>query len=582
MEPSKLFTISDNTTFVPGPVINAADKKTFRTCFRILVLSVQAVTLILVIVTLGELVRMINDQGLSNQLSSITDKIRESATMIASAVGVMNQVIHGVTVSLPLQIEGNQNQLLSALATICTSKKQISNCSTNIPLVNDLRFINGINKFIIEDYATHDFSIGHPLNMPSFIPTATSPNGCTRIPSFSLGKTHWCYTHNVINANCKDHTSSNQYVSMGILVQTASGYPMFKTLKIQYLSDGLNRKSCSIATVPDGCAMYCYVSTQLETDDYAGSSPPIQKLTLLFYNDTVTERTISPSGLEGNWATLVPGVGSGIYFENKLIFPAYGGVLPNSTLGVKLAREFFRPFNPYNPCSGPQQDLDQRALRSYFPSYLSNRRVQSAFLVCAWNQILVTNCELVVPSNNQTLMGAEGRVLLINNRLLYYQRSTSWWPYELLYEISFTFTSSGQSSVNMSWIPIYSFTRPGSGNCSGENVCPMTCVSGVYLDPWPLTPYSHQSGINRNFYFTGALLNSSTTRVNPTLYVSALNNLKVLAPYGTQGLSASYTTTTCFQDTGDASVYCVYIMELASNIVGEFQILPVLTRLTIT
>ncbi|KAA5711538.1 hypothetical protein F3G29_29310, partial [Klebsiella pneumoniae] len=88
------------------------------------------------------------------------------------------------------------------------------------------------------------------------------------IPSFSLTKTHWCYTHNVILNGCQDHVSSNQFVSMGIIEPTSAGFPSFRTLKTLYLSDGVNRKSCSISTIPGGCMMYCFVSTQPERDDY--------------------------------------------------------------------------------------------------------------------------------------------------------------------------------------------------------------------------------------------------------------------------------------------------------------------------
>lgn len=582
MNPSKIFSIADHDAFYPREHQGPAGKRTFRTCFRILVISLQISILVIGVIILGELVRHINDQSFLLQLELAIEKVKDAAALIASTMSVMNQIIYGITVSLPLQIEGNQNQLLATISSICTESKTLTNCSSSIPLLNDVRFINGIGKFLITDTKMHSFSMSAPLNMPSFIPTATASTGCTRIPSFSLSSTHWCYTHNVINSNCKDHTSSNQYVSMGILIQTASGYPMFKTLKIQYLSDGLNRKSCSITAVPDGCAMYCYVSTQKEVDDYAGSSPPTQKLIILFYNDTILERTIIPPNLERNWATIAPGVGSGVFYENKIIFPAYGGILPESTLGQQMSGEFFRPVNPYNPCPGDTNELNQRALQSYFPSYFSSRRIQSAFLVCNWNQILTTNCELIIPSDYQVMMGAEGRVMLINNQLIYYQRSTSWWPYELLYEMKFYVDGNGTTAVNMSWIPIYSFTRPGWDQCNGQNVCPLNCLSGVYIDAWPLSQYSLANDINRNFYFTGALLNSSTQRINPTLYVSALSNMKYSTPYGPTGLQAAYTTTTCFQDTGDQSIYCVYIMELASNIVGEFQILPVLTRLTIS
>ncbi|KAA5737439.1 hypothetical protein F3G21_20905, partial [Acinetobacter baumannii] len=121
------------------------------------------------------------------------------------------------------------------------------------------------------------------------------------------------------------------------------GFPSFRTLKTLYLSDGVNRKSCSISTIPGGCMMYCFVSTQPERDDYFSAANPEQRIIIMYYNDTIVERIINPPGVLDVWATLYPGTGSGVYYLGWVLFPIYGGVIKDTSLWNSQANKYFIP-----------------------------------------------------------------------------------------------------------------------------------------------------------------------------------------------------------------------------------------------
>lgn len=160
--------------------------------------------------------------GSNSGLGSITD-------LLNNILSVANQIIYNSAVALPLQLDTLESTLLTAIKSLHTSDKLEQNCSWGAALINDNRYINGINQFYFSIAEGRNLTLGPLLNIPSFIPTATTPEGCTRIPSFSLTKTHWCYTHNVILNGCQDHVSSNQFVSMGIIEPTSAGFPSFRT-----------------------------------------------------------------------------------------------------------------------------------------------------------------------------------------------------------------------------------------------------------------------------------------------------------------------------------------------------------------
>nr|WEU70865.1 MAG: hemagglutinin-neuraminidase [Tiger orthorubulavirus] len=550
----------------------------FRTTTLIFLCTLLALSISILygsLITQKQIMSQAGSTGSNSRLGSITD-------LLNNILSVANQIIYNSAVALPLQLDTLESTLLTAIKSLQTSDKLEQNCSWSAALINDNRYINGINQFYFSIAEGRNLTLGPLLNIPSFIPTATTPGGCTRIPSFSLTKTHWCYTHNVILNGCQDHVSSNQFVSMGIIEPTSAGFPSFRTLKTLYLSDGVNRKSCSISTVPGGCMMYCFVSTQPERDNYFSTAPPEQRIIIMYYNDTIVERIINPSGVLDVWATLNPGTGSGVYYLGWVLFPIYGGVIKDTSLWNNQANKYFIPQMVAALCSQNQATQVQNAKSSYYSSWFGNRMIQSGILACPLQQDLTNECLVLPFSNDQVLMGAEGRLYMYGDSVYYYQRSNSWWPMTMLYKVTITFTNGQPSAISAQNVPTQQVPRPGTGDCSATNRCPGFCLTGVYADAWLLTNPSSTSTFGSEATFTGSYLNSATQRINPTMYIA--NNTQIISSqqFGSSGQKAAYGHTTCFRDTGSVMVYCIYIIELSSSLLGQFQIVPFIRQVTLS
>uniref|UniRef100_A0AAU7E3E8 Hemagglutinin-neuraminidase n=1 Tax=Rousettus bat paramyxovirus TaxID=3141904 RepID=A0AAU7E3E8_9MONO len=561
----------------------ATSKRTCRMVFRTITLLFLAT---LIALTIAILVEVTHTQP-SNPDQSNTDEyagpLKNILTAVNSAIQLLNQILYNAAIAIPLKIDSTESVILAAIRDLQFSGQSAANCSSQASLLNDAKYINGINQYILPYNYAGNPGLGPLLNIPSFIPSATAPGGCTRIPSFSLVKTHWCYTHNVILNGCADSKSSNQYVSMGIIEQSSAEFPIFRTMKTLYLSDGINRKSCSIIAIPGGCSLYCYVATKTEQEDYAASIPSELRLTFYYFNDTLVERVLSIPNITGNWATVNPAAGSGVYHMGYLAFPVYGGLIQNSPLWTEQQGNFFYPKNPSKSCLGTQQQLTNLAQSSYTLPYFSNRLIQSAILICPLNDQQTDQCSVVMFNNSQVMMGAEGRLYSIGQDLYYYQRGSSWWPASLLYKINTDFSQGIPPLISAQWVQSYLVPRPGSSPCTATNFCPAVCITGVYADVWPLNePFPTQlNNQNPGYVFAGAFLWADSSRVNPTFYISGASQFKNTSGFPDSNQKAAYTTTTCFQNTGSKKVYCLSIIEMGDSLMGEFQIIPFLREVLI-
>ncbi|CAA45568.1 heamagglutinin-neuraminidase [Orthorubulavirus simiae] len=560
------------------------NKRTFRAVFRTLIILITLTILALSAAILYEVTHTSNGSESNNQVFDPTDTLNAITGNIKSMIALLNQILYNAAIALPLKIDSTESVLLAAIKDLQFSNPASQNCSSGGNLLNDALYINGINQYLLSNSFAGTVGLGPLLNIPSFIPSATAPGGCTRIPSFSLTKTHWCYSHNVILAGCADSKASNQYLAMGIVEQSSADFPFFRTMRTLYLSDGINRKSCSIVAIPGGCALYCYVATKTEQEDYAATTPSELRLTFYYYNETLVERTLTIPNVTGNWATLNPAVGSGVYHLGYLAFPVYGGLIQNSAAWNSQFGSYFLPQNPAVQCSGSAEQQINTAKGSYVVNWFSGRLIQSAVLVCPLSDQLTDQCRVVLFNNSETMMGAEGRLYTIGGDLYYYQRSSSWWTASLLYKINTDFSQGLPPLIEAQWVPTYLVPRPGAQPCSAGNFCPANCITGVYADVWPMNnPFpAGSSGVNPNYLFGGAFLWADVARVNPTFYMASATQYKNTTGFPNSNQKAAYTSTTCFQNTGSKKIYCLFIIEMGSSLMGEFQIVPFLREVIIT
>nr|UCZ51390.1 HN [Eptesicus fuscus orthorubulavirus] len=569
----------DNTDILDD--YTAKFKRTWRTLFRCLMLVGVSLTLCMILIIIIKLPTCPDCKQNQQMLNIVTHLSKEFGGFSSSVVSMLNQITYGVTVLTPIKQNSMENAIISRVRDYCKMQVHINNtqdCINYEPL-HDSEYLDGINKFFIPEQEGITLSFGPLLDYPNFIPTATTPHGCTRIPSFSLGNKHWCYTHNIILQGCADSSVSNQYVSMGSLQTLKSGLPFFKVTHAHYLSDGRNRKSCSIVAVPGGCLLYCMIVTKLEQEDYASLEPETQLLTFIGYNGTIFERSINPTSLKGNWATMVPGAGAGIFYYNKVIFPAYGGAISGSSVYQSETGKYLLKNSVKLPCSMSQQEKVSEAQNSYTLHYFSQRMIKSAFLICDWDQIYTTNCTILTPSNDQVFMGAEGRLYAIGDQIYYYQRGSSWWPFPALYHVVLNMSGQNPTLTSVTLKQIEVAPRPGMSTCPGNHACPQECITGVYQDIWPLSIPRDSTSESFKSFLTGMYLNDPLVRENPTFYLARNLGIIVEERFKEYHQIAAYSSTTCFVQTSTSKLYCVYLLEVGSATIGEFQIIPFLREI---
>ncbi|ABQ23937.1 attachment protein [Orthorubulavirus mapueraense] len=552
-------------------------KRTWRSFFRFSVLVVTITSLALSIITLIGVNRISTAKQISNAFAAIQANILSSIPDIRPINSLLNQLVYTSSVTLPLRISSLESNVLAAIQEACTYRDSQSSCSATMSVMNDQRYIEGIQVYSGSFLDLQKHTLSPPIAFPSFIPTSTTTVGCTRIPSFSLTKTHWCYTHNYIKTGCRDATQSNQYIALGTIYTDPDGTPGFSTSRSQYLNDGVNRKSCSISAVPMGCALYCFISVKEEVDYYKGTVPPAQTLILFFFNGTVHEHRIVPSSMNSEWVMLSPGVGSGVFYNNYIIFPLYGGMTKDKAEKRGELTRFFTPKNSRSLCKMNDSVFSNAAQSAYYPPYFSSRWIRSGLLACNWNQIITTNCEILTFSNQVMMMGAEGRLILINDDLFYYQRSTSWWPRPLVYKLDIELNYPDSHIQRVDQVEVTFPTRPGWGGCVGNNFCPMICVSGVYQDVWPVTNPVNTTD-SRTLWVGGTLL-SNTTRENPASVVTSGGSISQTVSWFNQTVPGAYSTTTCFNDQVQGRIFCLIIFEVGGGLLGEYQIVPFLKEL---
>ncbi|UBB42364.1 attachment glycoprotein [Wufeng Rhinolophus sinicus rubulavirus 1] len=563
-------------------------RNTWRTLYRFLTLTLIIISILFSIAIVSKLYD--NDTAAQMEhISKMLNKFKEDQTAASkSLISLANQITYDVSVLTPIRQGTMETSIIGKVRDYCeintvpkgTESSAIS-CNGVSPLHGN-EYLDGLNKFFLQPDYYSPLTFGPLIDYPNFIPTATTPHGCTRLPSFSLGTKHWCYTHNIILKDCLDDSISNQYVSMGSLQTLKNSAPFFKVHRSVYLSDGRNRKSCSITSIPLGCLLYCVILTQSEVQNYKSDQAEKQLLTLIMHNGTLLEKEIRPDTLNRDWAMLVPGVGSGVVYYDRVIFPAYGGVKQGSILYEQQKNRYLLASIPGSKCPSDKNKNIAEAKSSYILHYFADRLVQTTFLVCLLDNLMKSDCELITPSNDHVFMGAEGRLYTINNKLYYYQRGSSWWPYPAFFEIELIVNKTATFLTNMTFKQINTIARTGNEPCTGDNTCPKECITGVYQDIWPLNIPSNSKTDKRQSIFTGMFLNDKSIRRNPTFYISSNKALMVQDPFGKSNLKAAYSSTTCFTQTSLNKLYCLYIAEIGDATIGEFQVIPFLREIFVT
>nr|QDK56849.1 HN [avian paramyxovirus 1] len=548
-------------------------KNTWRLVFRTVVLLLMVITLTISIAALVQIMGASTPRDLTG-ISAVVSKTGDKVTsLLSSSQDVMDRIYKQVALESPLALLNTESVIMSAITSLSYQINGAANNSGCGAPVHDPDYIGGIGKELIVD-DTSDVTSFYPSAYQehlNFIPAPTTGSGCTRIPSFDISATHYCYTHNVILSGCRDHSHSHQYLALGVLRTSATGRVFFSTLRSINLDDTQNRKSCSVSATPLGCDILCSKVTETEEEDYKSVTPTSMVHGRLGFDGQYHEKDLDTTVLFKDWVANYPGVGGGSFINDRVWFPVYGGLKPNSPSDTAQEGKYviYKRYN--NTCPDGQDYQIRMAKSSYKPGRFGGKRVQQAILSIKVSTSLGEDPVLTIPPNTITLMGAEGRVLTVGTSHFLYQRGSSYFSPALLYPM----IVYNKTAILHSPYTFNAFTRPGSVPCQASARCPNSCITGVYTDPYPLV--FHRNHTLRGVF--GTMLDDEQARLNPVSAVFDSTSRSRVTRVSSSSTRAAYTTSTCFKVVKTNKAYCLSIAEISNTLFGEFRIVPLLVEI---
>nr|WFS80245.1 hemagglutinin-neuraminidase [avian paramyxovirus 1] len=548
-------------------------KNTWRLVFRTAVLLLMVITLTISIAALVQIMGASTPRDLTG-ISAVVSKTGDKVTsLLSSSQDVMDRIYKQVALESPLALLNTESVIMSAITSLSYQINGAANNSGCGAPVHDPDYIGGIGKELIVD-DTSDVTSFYPSAYQehlNFIPAPTTGSGCTRIPSFDISATHYCYTHNVILSGCRDHSHSHQYLALGVLRTSATGRVFFSTLRSINLDDTQNRKSCSVSATPLGCDILCSKVTETEDEDYKSVTPTSMVHGRLGFDGQYHEKDLDTTFLFKDWVANYPGVGGGSFINDRVWFPVYGGLKPNSPSDTAQEGKYviYKRYN--NTCPDGQDYQIRMAKSSYKPGRFGGKRVQQAILSIKVSTSLGEDPVLTIPPNTITLMGAEGRVLTVGTSHFLYQRGSSYFSPALLYPM----IVYNKTAILHSPYTFNAFTRPGSVPCQASARCPNSCITGVYTDPYPLV--FHKNHTLRGVF--GTMLDDEQARLNPVSAVFDSTSRSRVTRVSSSSTRAAYTTSTCFKVVKTNKAYCLSIAEISNTLFGEFRIVPLLVEI---
>nr|QBM78932.1 hemaglutinin-neuraminidase protein [avian paramyxovirus 1] len=548
-------------------------KNTWRLVFRVAVLSLIVMTLAISVVALVYSMEASTPNDLAG-ISAVVSRAEDRVTsLLKSNQDVVDRVYKQVALESPLALLNTESIIMNAITSLSYQINGAANNSGCGAPVHDPDYIGGVGKELIVD-DTSDATSFYPSAYQehlNFIPAPTTGSGCTRIPSFDMSATHYCYTHNVILSGCRDHSHSHQYLALGVLRTSATGRVFFSTLRSINLDDTQNRKSCSVSATPLGCDMLCSKVTETEEEDYKSVTPTSMVHGRLGFDGQYHEKDLDVIVLFKDWVANYPGVGGGSLIDDRVWFPVYGGLKPNSPSDNAQEGKYVI-YKRYNNTCPDEQDYQVRmAKSSYKPGRFGGRRVQQAILSIKVSTSLGEDPVLTIPPNTVTLMGAEGRILTVGTSHFLYQRGSSYFSPALLYPM----TVLNKTATLHSPYTFNAFTRPGSVPCQASARCPNSCITGVYTDPYPVV--FHRNHTLRGVF--GTMLDNEQARLNPVSAIFDYTSRSRITRVSSTSTKAAYTTSTCFKVVKTNKVYCLSIAEISNTLFGEIRIVPLLVEI---
>ncbi|UQM99538.1 cell attachment protein [Ninove microtus virus] len=390
------------------------------------------------------------------------------------------------------------------------------------------------------------------IEFPSFIPGSTKPGSCVKLPSFSLSDTIFAYSHTIMGHGCSELDVGDHYFSVGRIVDHGTEQPIFETITEWFITDKLNRRSCTVAAGTYEAWMGCVIMTEPFLDDLDSTDTGKISISYLDVYGRRREWLYSKSEIQTdhNYASWYFSVGSGVVIGDTVRFLVWGSLV------------FSLNENAFCRATGCTQFTQAMCNSAQRPQAFRNHQMVNGILSFKINIEGKPVLSLKTISPGLIPLGSEGRLIHMKsvNKTYIYVRSTGWYAYPLIGVITFG------NVLNIQWTWQTATSRPGNAPCGSTSRCPYPCVTGVYTDLFPL-------GINYEHTMT-VYLDSETIRQNPTLAFSNNTNIVYRQTLLTRTQKADYTTTTCFMF--KLRLWCLSIVELSPSTITNSEPVPFL------
>ncbi|WJL29496.1 cell attachment protein [Denotus virus] len=395
------------------------------------------------------------------------------------------------------------------------------------------------------------------MEFPSFIPGSTKPGSCVKLPSFSLSDTIFSYSHTIMGHGCSEVDVGDHYFSIGRISDTGLDKPIFETITEWFITDKLNRRSCTVAAGDFGAWMGCVIMTEPFLDDLDSTDTGKISISYLDVYGRKREWLYSKSEIQSdhNYASWYFSVGSGVVISDTVYFLMWGSLT------------FSLNENGFCRATGCQRFTQAECNNAQRPVMFNHHQMVNAILSFKVNIEGKPVLYLRTISPGLVPLGSEGRLMYFKNinRTYIYIRSTGWYAYPLIGVIKFT------TPIQIQWTWQTATSRPGIAPCGASSRCPYPCVTGVYTDLFPL-------GESFEYSMT-VYLNSENSRVNPTLAFSSTSSIVYQQTLLSAAQKADYTTTTCFLF--KLRLWCLSIVELSPSTITNSEPVPFLYHVDI-
>nr|UWK09083.1 attachment glycoprotein [Gerbil paramyxovirus] len=387
---------------------------------------------------------------------------------------------------------------------------------------------------------------------PSFIPGSTKPGSCTRLPSFSMSKTVYGYTHTVMGHGCSEVDIGDHYLSIGRVADSNHEVPYLQTITQWFFNDKINRRSCTVAAGNMEVWMGCVIMSETFIDDV--NSEGTSKISVSYMDVFGRKRewiyTRSEIQYDYTYTSLYFSIGSGIVTSDYVYFLVWGSLLAPINVNAWCVAP---------GCPNPDQRTCNQAQK---PQTFGSHQMVNAILSFRRDTTGKPLITVVTITPDKGPFGTEGRLYYFYNskKTFIYLRSTTWHSLPLIGELTL------RPALAIRWVVMTSVSRPGDYPCGASNRCPRECVTGVYSDIYPL---------NEDFTLgVTAFLNAELYRVNPTIAIVNSTSRLTEKVVTDNHQRAAYTTTTCF--IYKLRLWCLSIIELSPATITSYEAVPFL------